>query len=449
MVLAEYEYDGMNRRIRKHVQNFGTGVVAGSDEGETITGIAAGNRDEHHYYAGWRVIEERDSSSPNGHVLAQTVYGIEYIDAPVCRDRNTDVSDGQTGDDDCLDPGGSERYFYHQDVNYRVIALTDENADVVERYDYAAYGEPCIYAGYDSTFGGEVGKLLAVSSVGNPYLHQGLRRDDETGLHENRMRAYNSHLGRFIQRDPTGYVDSLNLYLYLRGVPISRLDPLGLQSNPLCDQLEQDIDLYNDQIDALTQQLEAQQNLVQELDDQLLGLQDQLTLLNVLIGPTQQAFADAVAGLRKLGVSSSTIRDILTIVSGTSAIGATAFSIAGHGRTVVVCGRVVGSGLTRVGLRLGLWGTPVIVAGVILWLDAKAMEPLRAAQLNAWTQLLLSSYTRLGRLWAQHDDVNAQIATVEAAMDAAQQQIESIEAKLRTLTRQRDLAVMAHSIYCE
>ena len=53
-------------------------------------------------------------------------------------DRNTDIGT----DDDCLDAGGSEAYYYHQDANYRVIALTDESTNVVERYRYTAYGEP-------------------------------------------------------------------------------------------------------------------------------------------------------------------------------------------------------------------------------------------------------------------------------------------------------------------
>jgi hypothetical protein len=105
LAVAQYEYDGMNRRIRKHVQNFGEGVVPGSDEGGTITGIQAGNRHEHYYYAGWRVIEERDNSDD---VLAQTVWSTEYIDAPVCRDRNTDVGEDNEDYSSCID-AGSER----------------------------------------------------------------------------------------------------------------------------------------------------------------------------------------------------------------------------------------------------------------------------------------------------------------------------------------------------
>ena len=52
VTMARYEYDGMNRRVSKTITNFGTGVVAGSDESGTISGIEAGNRVEH-YSHGW------------------------------------------------------------------------------------------------------------------------------------------------------------------------------------------------------------------------------------------------------------------------------------------------------------------------------------------------------------------------------------------------------------
>jgi RHS repeat-associated protein len=203
----------------------GTGVVPGSDAGGAV-GIQAGDNTEHYYYAGWRCIEERNGS---GYTTAQTVFGTQYIDEPVCRDRNTDVG---SSDSDCLESGGSQRYFYHQDANYRVVALTNESGGVVERYEYDAYGEPRVYGGVGSG-SVELGGLLAVSSVGNPYMHQGLRRDDETGMHENRMRVLHSRLGRFIQRDPLGFRDSMNWFEYIHSSSWDYLDPLGLQTkNP-------------------------------------------------------------------------------------------------------------------------------------------------------------------------------------------------------------------------
>ncbi len=235
--IEAFEYDGLNRRVRKTVTNWGTGIVM--DSLIDTEGVQAGDREERYFYAGWRVIEERTGG---GDVIAQTVWGTEYIDAPICRDRNTKFETTS-----CLDES-SRRYFYHQDINFRVTALTDESGEIVERYDYDAYGAARIYSGGAVANSGEGGVLLAVSSVGNPYMHQGLRRDDETGTFENRMRCYNPRIGRFMQRDPAGYVDGMNLYRTLYDSPHSTLDPLGLtpkdKGGPTAEERQQICAMY-------------------------------------------------------------------------------------------------------------------------------------------------------------------------------------------------------------
>ena len=68
----------------------------------------------------------------------------------------------------------------------------------------------------------------AVSAYGNPFLHQGLPLDAESGQFHNRFRQYGPRLGRFAQRDPLGYVDAPSLYSYLGMNPLSWVDPSGL-----------------------------------------------------------------------------------------------------------------------------------------------------------------------------------------------------------------------------
>lgn len=44
--------------------------------------------------------------------------------------------------------------------------------------------------------------------------------------------AYDPTIGRFIQRDPIGYDDGMNLYQFVGGNPVNRVDPLGLAGQP-------------------------------------------------------------------------------------------------------------------------------------------------------------------------------------------------------------------------
>jgi len=54
------------------------------------------------------------------------------------------------------------------------------------------------------------------------------RWDGTTQLYYSRMRDYSPQLGRFLQPDPAGYIDGMNLYAYVGNNPLNWLDPWGL-----------------------------------------------------------------------------------------------------------------------------------------------------------------------------------------------------------------------------
>ncbi len=75
-----------------------------------------------------------------------------------------------------------------------------------------------------------------VSTMDNPFGHQGLAFDAEIGSYQNRHRQYAPKMKRFMQRDPLNtnkrtkiaYLDGMNTYGYLGRNPVLRVDASGL-----------------------------------------------------------------------------------------------------------------------------------------------------------------------------------------------------------------------------
>ena len=85
--VAEYLYDGLNRRTKKDLAA-GTDIV--------------------YLYDGWRCIEERELDGETWEARRQTVHGGRYIDEVLIFDKDTD-SDGDCTEED---GAGSKRYLY-------------------------------------------------------------------------------------------------------------------------------------------------------------------------------------------------------------------------------------------------------------------------------------------------------------------------------------------------
>ncbi len=184
-----------------------------------VENLRAGDETIDYYYnTSWQVVEERKDGSSDP--LAQYVWDIRYIDAPVLRWRDDNL------DGDFLD--SNETLYYTQDANFNVTALVNPSGTVLERTMYDPYGKPTFY---DADWANPSDS----SDYANEVLFAGYRCDTETGLYHVRHRAHHPTLGRWMRRDPIGYVDGMSLYEYCSSMPSLASDPMGRSTwyNPL------------------------------------------------------------------------------------------------------------------------------------------------------------------------------------------------------------------------
>jgi RHS repeat-associated protein len=109
---------------------------------------------------------------------------------------------------------------------YVVEADLDRNG-VINQSDY----DIAIADDGKSSSGGVGEAGLFAKGVRNGVGYCGYMFNDESGLYTVRFRTYSPTLGRWLERDPAGYVDGASLYQYARADPIRRFDPLGLQTD--------------------------------------------------------------------------------------------------------------------------------------------------------------------------------------------------------------------------
>jgi RHS repeat-associated protein len=204
-LVGKYEYDGLNRRVEKHLD---------SDSPVSPNGI---DTYVHYFYdSSWRILETRETLTEPAQAETiqpkqQYVWSQRYIDALILRDENAD-EDGLCDD---------ERLYCLNDGNFNVTTLVNTGGDAVERYVYSAYGTVSIY---DATWT----NARTTSSYDSVVLFTGQQRDPETGLYYYRNRYYSAVVGGFISRDPIGYKGTdFNLYRYCGGEPLNHTDPTG------------------------------------------------------------------------------------------------------------------------------------------------------------------------------------------------------------------------------
>jgi len=192
--VTTYSYDGLGRRIEKHVNG-------------TITRYVYDLEDILFEYNGNNELTARYTHGPG-------------IDDPIAMDR------------------GGQSYLYHTDGLGSITQITDSSKQPVASYTYDAFGNITSQTG----------------DLTNSYTYIGREYDPESGLYYYRARHYDPKIGRFLQPDPldmamvilirqyypSSFISGLlyqyslknplivsNVYPYVGNNPITRFDPLG------------------------------------------------------------------------------------------------------------------------------------------------------------------------------------------------------------------------------
>jgi RHS repeat-associated protein len=104
-------------------------------------------------------------------------------------------------------------FYLHTDHLDTVQVITDQNQRIVWKGQQKPFGET----------------EAIIELVDNPLRFPGQYFDRETGLHYNYFRDYDPKVGRYIESDPLGLKDGLNVYAYVSSNPLIFSDPNGSQ----------------------------------------------------------------------------------------------------------------------------------------------------------------------------------------------------------------------------
>jgi len=263
VLIAEYRYNGLGQRIMWRYDQNANGTVASTE------------RFFYMYDDRWRMVGAfwDSGSTPQEsfvyHAAGNAGRGSSsYIDSVVMRDRDTDANGTL-----------EERRYYVQNWRADVVAITKSDGNPLQYVVYSPYGEAVTHAVADVDLDGDVdsndqaawangvptgsfayaaledlnhdgtdsaaddalfdesyadnlglsgrGRLTA-AKLNNRKGYAGYEHDESLTMYHVRHRVYRPDLGRWMTRDPLGYVDGMGLYEYVRGMAVRGRDPSGL-----------------------------------------------------------------------------------------------------------------------------------------------------------------------------------------------------------------------------
>jgi RHS repeat-associated protein len=220
--------------------------------------------------------------------IGQYFWGLRYIDDFIYRQEDRDLTNADPMTDPAepdFDPAETGSWYALTDVQFSVIALMTPEARIAERVVYDPYGRgrhyfPADYNGdtlvnvpdlnshflsawfadnlsadwtrdndtdvpdifsYQTDWFAHAGDVALAGQISWRYIpgtsagpdnqigYCGYVFNPETDDYTVRFRHYDPEIGRWIERDPAGYVDGLSVFEYVLSGPIGNVDPYGLR----------------------------------------------------------------------------------------------------------------------------------------------------------------------------------------------------------------------------
>lgn len=197
-VITYYQYDSNGQRLRKITEN------------QAAAGEEPTKKDERIYVAGYELYKKHNGINPVFERVSLSLMDGDHRFAMI--ETRNNVDDGTEKQ--------LVRYQLHNYLGSAALELDGSlDAKVISYEEYHPFGSTA----YQS-------KNSGIKSAAKRYRYTGMERDEETGMEYHSARYYLPWLGRWLNSDPIGIRDGVNVYAYVKNSPTKLIDTNGHQA---------------------------------------------------------------------------------------------------------------------------------------------------------------------------------------------------------------------------